>query len=307
MSSAEDSVPRYCCDYRDPLNALVSSQTVLRLQQINGSQPFNAVATVSMTLATSKGSQAPCVLRRLKGTCNEPVILDHISVRDKVPPPRPPSMLPTPGHLSLHLQIHDKIGRGRAGGVYSVTIDFEKSSPEIATLAIPPLVAKISRPGQHTRLEHEAYYYEEMECIQGVVIPRCYGFFTGDIPADVSLFPPIEESSNDSSVGGAASDESASHDKCDQRSYKPSPGDNQRPYEPSSCGRIPVSMLLLERLGDRLPIGKKLPDDIKYVFMSGPTLVSTDVTFTQCGGARYVLPPFRIRCRSRRHPICQYS
>lgn len=174
-------------------------------------------------------------------------------------------MLPPPGHLSLHLHIHDKIGRGRAGGVYGVTIDFDKSSPEIATLAIPPLVAKISRPGQHTRVQHEAYYYEEMECIQGVVIPRCYGFFTGDVPVDFSLVPPIENSSRDSTRDDAAPNEGTSNDERDQRSDESSPRD-QRSYEPSPGGRIPVSMLLLERLGDRLPVGKKLPDDIKYVF-----------------------------------------
>lgn len=102
-------------------------------------------------------------------------------------PTRLPSALPPPGHLTLQLHIGDRLGRGRTSGVYDASIDLQNSSPELAELAVPPLVVKVSRPGRERALDNEAFFYEEMESLQGIVIPRYYGFFKGELPPGYTL------------------------------------------------------------------------------------------------------------------------
>lgn len=203
-----------------------------------------------------------CTLRRSAGIRNEPQIFEDDDARGESPPVRAPSALPPPGQLSLSLELHRRLGHGRAGEVYEVSIDLNGSSPELATLAVPPLVAKVSRPGCPTRIQHEAYYYEEMESLQGVIIPRCYGLFTSDIPAGSSLSESAKKPSDEPSYGDNPRDSNlndTNDGSIDSR--------NQRARSMKSCpdGPTPISILLLERLGDRLPVGGELPADIEYV------------------------------------------
>ncbi|KAF8510060.1 hypothetical protein JB92DRAFT_3119365 [Gautieria morchelliformis] len=46
---------------------------------------------------------------------------------------------------------------------------------------LPSLVIKVAARRCSDDLVHEAWFYEEMEDIQGVAIARCYGFFTAEI------------------------------------------------------------------------------------------------------------------------------
>ncbi|KAJ3535025.1 hypothetical protein NM688_g7038 [Phlebia brevispora] len=229
---------RYTYDFQDPPNALA----------------HNGVESVSIYMNSEEEIPVLCTFYRSQGTANEPLIFNFYKVYGPEPPERLPSTLPPPDHLSLHLSLGQRLGHGRSGGVYDVNIDFTNSSPELKSLAFPPLVAKVSRPKREKELEHEAFYYEEMETIQGIVIPRCYGFFTGKIPRDHLLVGETDVSSEFPTDSEESMSE-ASNLKNE---------DSERPqftYNHAANFRV-VSILLLEKLGDRLPVGKKLPEDL---------------------------------------------
>ncbi|KAF8461156.1 hypothetical protein JB92DRAFT_3072774 [Gautieria morchelliformis] len=91
-------------------------------------------------------------------------------------PVRPPSKLPPPGNLCLHVSLEpERLGYGRVGSVYSLRID------DTNQYALPSLVIKVAARRRSDDLAREAWFYEEMEDIQGVAIARCYGFFTAEI------------------------------------------------------------------------------------------------------------------------------
>ena len=54
-------------------------------------------------------------------------------------------------------------------------------------MVIPNLVVKLSRRDKAIAVEREAYNYEQMEILQGSVIPRCYGLYTTEISPDCSF------------------------------------------------------------------------------------------------------------------------
>ncbi|KII84865.1 hypothetical protein PLICRDRAFT_179195 [Plicaturopsis crispa FD-325 SS-3] len=84
-------------------------------------------------------------------------------------------------------------------------------------------------------MAREAWFYEEMECLQGVAIARCYGFFQTELSDSVH-------------IGLWDNDEGDE--------------DNEGVTEAAKVGadnpRV-LSILLLERLGDRMPFGEPTP------------------------------------------------
>ncbi|KAF8497718.1 hypothetical protein BU17DRAFT_103171 [Hysterangium stoloniferum] len=95
---------------------------------------------------------------------------------------RPPSKLPSPGNGTLRVTVKDQLGQGRIGTVYSVHI----ASPDDRT-HIPPLVIKVSDRYRSAKLAREAWFYEEMEHLQGVSIARCYGFFQVELTEEYEV------------------------------------------------------------------------------------------------------------------------
>jgi hypothetical protein len=120
-------------------------------------------------------------LKCLKGTAKPakpvmPSLKDNERVGGPGPPPRPPSKLPPQGDLCLRLSIDaERYGCGRIGSVYPVSIHTSSQ------YCLPPLVIKVAARRRSPNLAREAWFYEEMEHIQGVAIPRCYGLFTAEI------------------------------------------------------------------------------------------------------------------------------
>ena len=213
---------------------------------------------------------------RAEGVPNKPSIAHDDWVCGPDPPARLPSKLPPPGNLTLSLILGDRIGSGRSGVVFNATIDTGTSSAEIRAKAIPPLVVKISRYNHHIDLLHEAFYYGEMECLQGVIVPRFYGLFQGRLPPGTSLFPPGErpddarrlvpdpEPENEDSIteeqssGKHWEDVYPGEDDGHTTSHLNSE-DVQRLKDLKQDTSI-VSILVLERLGGKLPIGEELPE-----------------------------------------------
>ncbi|KZV85873.1 hypothetical protein EXIGLDRAFT_775141 [Exidia glandulosa HHB12029] len=94
----------------------------------------------------------------------------------------PPSILPPAGDLHLSLKLWDFIGDGRSGIVFEA----EQVAPDgdASKFVFPPLVVKVVRPGRCMSLAREAWFYDHLECLQGVVLPRCYGWFELESPLD---------------------------------------------------------------------------------------------------------------------------
>ncbi|KAJ3558714.1 hypothetical protein NM688_g754 [Phlebia brevispora] len=185
------------------------------------------------------------VFERMEGIENPPTIHDDSPLAE--PPARLPSKLPPPGNLHLRVMLGKRISHGRVGVVYEATVSSEESSPELASYVHPPLVAKISRHKHCEDLEHEVYYYEELESLQGVVLPRCYGLFQTRIRHGLSVIPPDSDS-----------EEPAGKGSCNLE-------DTDGEFVPAVAEPAPktisgiVSVILLERLGGHLPVGKPLP------------------------------------------------
>lgn len=142
------------------------------------------------------------------------------------------------GNLHLRLALDQRLSYGRCGVAYSVNVCASQSSQEVLALSIPPLVAKISRPGRNEDLEHEVYNYDELESLQGIVVPRCYGLFSGTVPKGSSLIPEVDDEITDSK-----------------------PFDQNGSREPKRITGA-ISILLVERLGEHLPVGEPLPGRI---------------------------------------------
>lgn len=176
---------------------------------------------------------------------NEPLLFDPPGVIGEEPPERLPSQLPPPGNLKLNLQAVKVIGNGRVGNVCEVAIRYNNSSSEIHQMLMPPLVIKISRPYDADTLAREAFYYEEMECLQGAVVPRYYGVYEATIPEDCEF--KIWNSD-------LAKEEQERQEQIKKRPGRPIPA-----LPPPTLVRI----LVLERLGNRIPLGKPLPSGIK--------------------------------------------
>ncbi|CAL1706344.1 unnamed protein product [Somion occarium] len=245
--------------------------------------PPNAVAAnafVNVTLSGVTKDATPLILNRGVPRPNKPYLLDgapKIAITGKRPRKRLPSKLPPPGNLKFHLALGNKIGRGRVGRVYEATIDLTKSSPELSKMVLPPLVVKVSRRHDAKKLQREAYYYEEMECLQGSVIPRYYGLYQTTIQPTTDFLPWThdkvnrrpgrhgdysDESGSDSdseeASKAASNDDDDEEDNDDDQESEVYSSDEEEPAAPTV-----VSILILERLGDRLPLRKPLPAGIQ--------------------------------------------
>lgn len=188
------------------------------------------------------------ILHRGQPRPNKEFILKGPICKGLPPPTRLPSQLPEPGKLKLQLSLGRKLGYGRVARVYEATVDYANSSPELQQMALPPLVVKVSRRYEAKQLVREAYYYDEMECLQGSVIPRYYGLFRSTIAPDWNLDPWRRDPVRGSRMSNPQEDDEQSSDE------------EEVPPPPTK-----LSILVMERLGGRMPLGEELPEDLEYV------------------------------------------
>lgn len=85
------------------------------------------------------------------------------------------------GHMDLSLVM--KLGDDDSQQlVYDVTCGEMRHDLSLSPDAkMPPIVVKLSRPGNDEAISEEAYRYEALRSLQGVVLPRCWGLFQANI------------------------------------------------------------------------------------------------------------------------------
>jgi hypothetical protein len=156
--------------------------------------------------------------------------------------PRPPSALPEPGTIHAHLALGEKRGSGRSSIVHNV----ELLPPHIPPGHLPPLVLKVGRLKRRAEIATESWFYDEMECLQGVVLPRCYGWFEAELVDGQSF-----------GSWYTAGDSSRTENSNPEWRFE----ESERLTEMSHSRNF-VSVLLLERLGETLPVGVPLSDEL---------------------------------------------
>lgn len=164
-------------------------------------------------------------LQRVDAPPITPVILKAIWSR--TPPERLASRLPPPGCRQLSVQVDAALGFGRCGSVFSVTTS-PLDAPENSY--VPNLVIKVAQPNERHRLASEAAIYEELESLQGIAVPLCFGWFEMELTDGDTVLQ---------------------FDK--NKRYQEAISISELPWKPRATTDRKLSILVLERLGAELP------------------------------------------------------
>lgn len=206
--------------------------------------PLNAFSSITIHGLVSDGASGEPYAQTLHRGVVKPgrqiKMKSSRRVRPNGIPRRPPSNLPPPGDRHLTLHLGERLGAGRVGSVHDVAV------MEIATgVELPPLVVKVSQWKKSGSLAQEAWFYEELEQLQGVSVPWCYGFFQTRLRDDqhVLTWTPESDESEDEEQEGAS---------------------DEIKYERALPGQGNVlSILVLEKLGGNIPVGESLDPSIE--------------------------------------------
>ena len=95
------------------------------------------------------------------------------------PPAHLSSKLPPPGESCLSDSLQEWLSQGQVGSVYPLSLTEHHNVPQIKS-CLPSPVVEIVDP--KTLRGREAWFYEEMEDLQGVSIAWCYRFFNAEVP-----------------------------------------------------------------------------------------------------------------------------
>lgn len=165
------------------------------------------------------------------------------------PPPEHPKLPMPMSSCHLALQLTDIIDDGGSSVVYAATaIHSDLDDSGAGAQVYPPLVVKMARRSRRGHIAREAWFYDELHALQGSVIPRCYGWFeapeTPNFVGDV--YAPDNEEEED-----------------EESRYYPEPWSDALGALGKEKGYI--SVLVLERLGSRIPKGVPLPSYLRSV------------------------------------------
>ena len=117
--------------------------------------------------------------------------------------------------------MQEQLGHGRLGSVYSVAINDGND-------CLPPLVIKVTAWRRTENLANEAWFYKEMECIQGASIALCYGYFESEVDPN-------------SEVLDCAMSDEMYHEEMEGLEYEESGSENEYEYEHE--GDVDISIL----------------------------------------------------------------
>lgn len=182
------------------------------------------------------------------------------------PIPRPPSKLPPPAHATLSFKLGKRIGFGLTGIVYeAIDVRVAPSSEHNITLTgyLPPLVVKLGRSNRCMSMAREAWFYREMECLQGIAIARCYGTFDLEVPRDMLVEPwqdPINSTDYDNDYEELPDFEEYPEEALEEKEVDPHPM-----LKKLVAARNRLCITVLERLGPALESGVVHPPEVKCV------------------------------------------
>lgn len=168
------------------------------------------------------------------------------------PPPQPL------GSLHLQASVGEYLGHGHSSTVFALENVHLSDAPTDAQ--VPELVVKIARINRVTSLIRETWYYDEMQILQGVALPRCYGYFETTLSADADekellhrLFKkfPAEVDGEHNAALNRDTLIGPLHPVLEERRTR----------------RDILAVLVMERLGSRLPIGLPVPEETRQDIM----------------------------------------
>lgn len=176
---------------------------------------------------------------------------------------------------TLSLKLGAVIESGATAVVYDVDIEDDE-----LRYSLPPLVVKIARPSRQRRLEREKFFYDYMQDSQGVILAQCYGFYKGEVTSSsvtVDLWAqdldPAKQFISSSAQEPIDEDEYAEGEEyAEALAYAEAHYDD--PKDPvlhllnTPGPHTHVSVLIVEKLGERLPLGAPLSPDLMYVVLS---------------------------------------
>ncbi|KAH8091765.1 hypothetical protein BXZ70DRAFT_1010964 [Cristinia sonorae] len=155
--------------------------------------PSNLFSTVALSRMTRNGAGE---LEDLTFSRGEPIQNPHLIVKDPslferpdVPHRLPPSRLPPAGNMHLTLRLGQMLGYGAVGRIFSAAFDHDRSDTSLTNMLFPPLVVKVSSPEMTGALLAEAQNYANMESLQGVTVPYCYGVYVAELPKGSEFLP----------------------------------------------------------------------------------------------------------------------
>lgn len=124
-------------------------------------------------------------------------VFDNATLNEEPRLVRPLVDLPPSLNLDLELSRSSELGSGYSGLVYAMKTPKNVQGPDGRPVCIPPLACKFSLERRNKLIAREAWMYDEMQTIQGVVVPRCYGLFVADIPSDMEIIPRAWDDTED--------------------------------------------------------------------------------------------------------------
>lgn len=122
----------------------------------------------------------PSIIPRPRKSRRPPHRDDRLPERIQRPTP-PPS-----GDVELTISLGERIDIGKSGIIFEVLV-----LDENLRRRLPALVAKVVRPWRRAHLGREKWFYDELWPLQGVAIPRCYGFFEAEIDASSDIWAEL--------------------------------------------------------------------------------------------------------------------
>ncbi|OBZ65070.1 hypothetical protein A0H81_14935 [Grifola frondosa] len=264
---------------------------------ISSPQAQNAISTITVHgIAHTKGDDATdCPLHMAR--VEIPKMKRHIhqpwepDISPHGYPEVAPSRLPPEGDYRVELSLEplkqtvgceENGNYGRCGHVFAATpTSWSDSStgpchaPSTLTGRLPPLAVKIARFGYKRELLLEASVYKELEHLQGVSIPRCYGLFEGELEDGwerVSVKPDYEGWDTTTDEHAQISDLPLEFNSLPEKQYiklwdeKLELATQELRFNRAHNGpggSNTVMLLLLERLGGRLPLGVDLGPELR--------------------------------------------
>lgn len=131
--------------------------------------------------------------------------------------------LPLPQDKShLEIELKERISHGRIGITYraqlQLILDEIGGSPMTCSSLQSPqeFCVKLVKPQFIRSLAREAWFYEQLAELQGVAVPRCFGFFVAPLPNGVSWIDAWGEFRDEDEE---TSNESHSKDRQEKESY----------------------------------------------------------------------------------------